>query len=481
MWRVFCLELRVAFRHGADIAGPLWFFLMVITLFPLSVGPQPQLLARIAPGIIQVAALLASLLALERLFRDDLQDGSLEQLMLLPVPLPAVVLAKVLAHWAVTGLPLIMLSPLVALLLGMDVYGWKIMALTLLLGTPALGFLAAPGVALTAGLRRGGVLLGILVLPLSVPVLIFAAAAMDAASMHLPADGYLAVLGALLAGSATLSPFATAAARAPQRAVAPRRDGHFTGFRRSGDDYVENPSSAGGAAPAVSDLRQARAVAGGGRHHCAGHGLGPGLWFRPGGLPAGEGYRIMYLHVPAAIWSMGIYAAMAVAAFTGLVWQMKMASLAVAAMAPVGAVYTFIALVTGAAWGKPMWGTWWVWDARLTSELVLLFLYAGVIALWHAFDDRKMAGRAAGILVLVGVVNLPVIHYSVEWWNTLHQGSTRMQQSIDPAMRSPLRWAIAGYLLLFMTLSLMRMRNLILLMEKRRPWVSELILKRGHR
>lgn len=206
MWRVFCLELRVAFRHGADIAGPLWFFLMVITLFPLSVGPQPQLLARIAPGIIQVAALLASLLALERLFRDDLQDGSLEQLMLLPVPLPAVVLAKVLAHWAVTGLPLIMLSPLVALLLGMDVYGWKIMALTLLLGTPALGFLAAPGVGLTAGLR------GILVLPLSVPVLIFAAAAMDAASMHLPADGYLAVLGALLAGSATLSPFATAAA-----------------------------------------------------------------------------------------------------------------------------------------------------------------------------------------------------------------------------------------------------------------------------
>ncbi|EBE8328240.1 heme exporter protein CcmB [Salmonella enterica] len=186
MWRVFCLELRVAFRHGADIAGPLWFFLMVITLFPLSVGPQPQLLARIAPGIIQVAALLASL--------------------------PAVVLAKVLAHWAVTGLPLIMLSPLVALLLGMDVYGWKIMALTLLLGTPALGFLAAPGVALTAGLRRGGVLLGILVLPLSVPVLIFATAAMDAASMHLPVDGYLAVLGALLAGSATLSPFATAAA-----------------------------------------------------------------------------------------------------------------------------------------------------------------------------------------------------------------------------------------------------------------------------
>lgn len=171
----------------------------------------------------------------------------------------------------------------------------------------------------------------------------------------------------------------------------------------------------------------------------------------------------------------------AVAAFIGLVWQMKMANLAVAAMAPIGAVFTFIALVTGSAWGKPMWGTWWVWDARLTSELVLLFLYVGVIALWHAFDDRRLAGRAAGILVLIGVVNLPIIHYSVEWWNTLHQGSTRMQQSIDPAMRSPLRWSIFGFLLLSATLTLMRMRNLILLMEKRRPWVSELILKRGRK
>ena len=206
MWRIFRLELRVAFRHSAEIANPLWFFLIVITLFPLSIGPEPQLLARIAPGIIWVAALLASLLALERLFRDDLQDGSLEQLMLLPLPLPAVVLAKVMAHWVVTG------SPLVALLLGMDMYGWKIMALTLLLGTPTLGFLGAPGVGLTVGLKRGGVLLSVLVLPLTIPLLIFATAAMDAASMHLPVEGYMAILGALLVGSATLSPFATAAA-----------------------------------------------------------------------------------------------------------------------------------------------------------------------------------------------------------------------------------------------------------------------------
>lgn len=208
MWRIFRLELRVAFRHSAEIANPLWFFLIVITLFPLSIGPEPQLLARIAPGIIWVAALLA----LERLFRDDLQDGSLEQLMLLPLPLPAVVLAKVMAHWVVTGLPLLILSPLVALLLGMDMYGWKIMALTLLLGTPTLGFLGAPGVGLTVGLKRGGVLLSVLVLPLTIPLLIFATAAMDAASMHLPVEGYMAILGALLVGSATLSPFATAAA-----------------------------------------------------------------------------------------------------------------------------------------------------------------------------------------------------------------------------------------------------------------------------
>lgn len=198
-----------------------------------------------------------------------------------------------------------------------------------------------------------------------------------------------------------------------------------------------------------------------------------GFGFAPADYQQGQGYRIIYLHVPAAAGSMAIYATMAVAAFTGLVWQFKMANLAVAAMAPIGAVYTFIALVTGSAWGKPMWGTWWIWDARLTSELVLLFLYVGVIALWQALDDKRQAGKAVGILVLVGVVNLPVIHYSVVWWNTLHQGSTRLQQSIDVAMRMPLRWAMLGFLLLFITLTLMRLRNLILLQEQHRPWVRE--------
>lgn len=212
MWQVFQRELRLALRKGAEIVNPLWFFLIVITLFPLGIGPEPQMLSRIAPGVVWVAALLASLLAMERLFRDDWQDGSLEQLMLLPLPLPAMVVAKVAAHWVVTGLPLIVLSPLAALLLGLDMRSAITLALTLLLGTPTLSFLGATGVGLTVGLRRGGVLLSLLVLPLTVPLLIFATAAVEAASMQMAVNGYLAILGAFLAASATLSPFATAAA-----------------------------------------------------------------------------------------------------------------------------------------------------------------------------------------------------------------------------------------------------------------------------
>lgn len=210
--RVIQRELKIVFRSGAEVINPLWFFLIVITLFPLGIGPEPQLLARIAPGVAWVAALLASLLALERLFRDDFLDGSLEQLLLLPAPLPLTVLGKVIAHWLVTGLPLIILSPLAALLLSLDFAGWRALALTLLLGTPTFSFLGAIGVGLTVGLRRGGVLLSLLVLPLAIPVLIFASAAIDAAGMGLPIAGYLAILGAMLAASATLAPFAAAAA-----------------------------------------------------------------------------------------------------------------------------------------------------------------------------------------------------------------------------------------------------------------------------
>ncbi|HDR1866063.1 TPA: heme exporter protein CcmB [Pasteurella multocida] len=205
-------ELQIAMRKQAEILNPLWFFLLVITLFPLVIGPDPKLLARIAPGIAWVAALLSALLSFERLFRDDFVDGSLEQLMLTAQPLALTALAKVIAHWLLTGLPLILLSPIAALLLSLEVEIWWALVLTLLIGTPVLSCLGAIGVALTVGLRKGGVLLSLLVVPLFIPVLIFSASVLEAASLSLPYSGQLAILGAILAGSVTLSPFAIATA-----------------------------------------------------------------------------------------------------------------------------------------------------------------------------------------------------------------------------------------------------------------------------
>ncbi|MGB5853909.1 MAG: heme exporter protein CcmB [Oceanisphaera sp.] len=205
-------ELVSALRRRGDILNPLWFFIIVITLFPLGIGPDPGQLARIAPGIVWVAALLSSLLALERLFRDDFIDGTLEQLMLMPCPLGVLVLAKVFAHWLLTGLPLLLLSPLVAVLLSLDMVGFKAVFWTLLLGTPILSLLGAIGVALTVGIGKGGVLLSLLTLPLYIPVLIFATSAIDAATLGVAYDGQLAILAAMLVGSITLAPFAIASA-----------------------------------------------------------------------------------------------------------------------------------------------------------------------------------------------------------------------------------------------------------------------------
>ncbi|MDP9500567.1 heme exporter protein CcmB [Bisgaard Taxon 45] len=205
-------ELQIAMRKQAEILNPLWFFLLVITLFPLVIGPDPKLLSRIAPGIAWVAALLSALLSFERLFRDDFVDGSLEQLMLAAQPLALTALAKVIAHWLLTGLPLILLSPIAALLLSLEFDIWWALVLTLLIGTPVLSCLGAIGVALTVGLRKGGVLLSLLVVPLFIPVLIFSASVLEAASLSLSYTGQLAILGAILAGSVTLSPFAIAAA-----------------------------------------------------------------------------------------------------------------------------------------------------------------------------------------------------------------------------------------------------------------------------
>lgn len=205
-------ELRIAMRKQAEILNPLWFFLIVITLFPLVVGPDPNLLGKIAGGVAWVAALLSALLSFERLFRDDFIDGSLEQLMLTSQPLALVALAKVIAHWFLTGLPLILLSPAAALLLSLETHIWWALVLTLLIGTPVLSCIGAIGVALTVGLRKGGVLLSLLVVPLFIPVLIFSASVLDAATLNLPYQGQLAILGAMSVASLTFAPFAVAAA-----------------------------------------------------------------------------------------------------------------------------------------------------------------------------------------------------------------------------------------------------------------------------
>lgn len=205
-------DLRLALRQGSDATIAVMFFVLCVVLFPFGVGPEPNILARIAAGVIWVAALLASLLSLERLFQNDYEDGSLELLSLSPLPLEAVVLAKVLAHWLVTGVPLIVAAPILALLLNMEAGGFGVLVLTLAVGTPILSLIGAIGAGLTLGARRGGVLLSLLILPLYIPVLIFGAGAIDAAVTGLTPRPHLLLLGGILAAALPLAPFAGAAA-----------------------------------------------------------------------------------------------------------------------------------------------------------------------------------------------------------------------------------------------------------------------------
>ena len=208
-----------------------------------------------------------------------------------------------------------------------------------------------------------------------------------------------------------------------------------------------------------------------------GTGIVWGLAFAPADYQQGNSFRIIYIHVPASIWAMGLYGSMAVAAIIGLVWQIKQAHLSVMAMAPIGMVFTFLSLSTGAIWGKPMWGTWWVWDARLTASLILFFLYLGVLALYSAFQERSTGMKAAAILCIVGVINLPIIHFSVEWWNTLHQGAsiTKFEKpSIATPMLIPLILTIFGFMMLSIWLTLVRYRVALLKEDMKRPWVKEL-------
>jgi heme exporter protein B len=211
MGRLIRRDVLVALRRRAEMANPLLFFLMVCTLFPLGIGPEPERLAALAPGVIWVVALLACLLASDSVFRSDFDDGSLEQMLLSPASLYLLALAKSIAHWLIAGLPLALLAPVLALLLHLPVAAIPALVLSLLPGTAVLSLIGAIGAALTVGLRRGGLLLSLVVLPLYVPVLIFGASAVQAAAQGFDYDGQLAVLGALLALAVPLAPFAAAA------------------------------------------------------------------------------------------------------------------------------------------------------------------------------------------------------------------------------------------------------------------------------
>lgn len=211
-WAIIRRDLLLAFRRRAEMLNPLLFFVLVVTLFPLAVGAQPNLLKAMAPGVIWVSALLAALLSLDGLFRSDFEDGSLEQMLLSPHALSVLVLGKIIAHWLVTGLPLLLVAPLLALFLGLPQQAMGTLWLTLILATPQLSLIGAIGVALTVGLRRGGMLLSLLVLPLYVPVLIFAAGAVDRAASGLAVSAQLNILLAMLLAALVLVPLPTSVA-----------------------------------------------------------------------------------------------------------------------------------------------------------------------------------------------------------------------------------------------------------------------------
>jgi heme exporter protein C len=194
-------------------------------------------------------------------------------------------------------------------------------------------------------------------------------------------------------------------------------------------------------------------------------GLYLGLFVAPADYKQGESVRIMFIHVPAVWMAMFIYTGMAIASATGLIWKHPVADLTAKASAPIGAAFTFIALASGSLWGQPMWGTWWVWDARLTSFLILFFLYIGYIALWQAFDDPQRAAKACAILALVGAVNVPIIKFSVDWWNTLHQPASVMKMggpAIHASMLIPLLLTALGFTAFYLALLIVRTQREIL-------------------
>jgi heme exporter protein C len=202
------------------------------------------------------------------------------------------------------------------------------------------------------------------------------------------------------------------------------------------------------------------------------------LFVAPADYQQGDSYRIIFVHVPAAWLSLFIYIVMACASAIGLIWRMKMAFIIAICSAPIGAAFTMLALITGAFWGKPIWGTWWVWDARLTSELILLFLYLGTMALYYAFEERRTGEHAMALLSVVGVVIVPIIHYSVEWWSSLHQGATVFREggaAMPSSMLTPLLLMALGFTFFYGYVLFLRAQNRVLSNERKSRWVKDLL------
>ena len=207
-------------------------------------------------------------------------------------------------------------------------------------------------------------------------------------------------------------------------------------------------------------------------------GMVGGLLIAPPDYQQGDGFRIIYIHVPSAFMAMGVYSVMAGAAVIALVWRIKLAFMVLHSCLVPGAWFTFLALFTGAVWGRPMWGTWWIWDARLTSVLILLFIYLGILALQSAMDNQTQRDKACAIVTLVGLVNIPIIHYSVVWWNTLHQGATLLRFA-KPAMAMDMLWPLllmlGAFASFFVVVLLLRLRCEIVQREKHTAWLKKVL------
>ena len=206
-------------------------------------------------------------------------------------------------------------------------------------------------------------------------------------------------------------------------------------------------------------------------------GMVQGLLIAPPDYQQGDAYRMLFLHVPVAIMSLAVYVVMATAVVIHFVWKIKVADRVAKSSAPLGALFTGLTLIVGALWGKPTWGTFWIWDARLTSELILLFIYFGIMALRSAIPEPFLAARASGVVTLVGLVNIPIIHYSVTWWSTLHQGSTLLKlgrPSIDASMLVPLLMTIAAIVFYYLWVLMMTLRYELIKSEKDTAWVKAL-------